>query len=412
MNVRLLSQDRRLYKLCRDIRSESSGNQWHLLAGSAENGASNTDTDLYIWDFDPDSRLSSQVGPHLSKYLFLVARKDVAKFHNWLGRTDVTILLKPITRATLSAFLGLAVSAHADRLSAATGLRAHRDEILQCLIQANLKLQEFDQERTNFLARALHDFRAPLTAISGYCDLLLNSALGPLREDQNEVLRRMNRSAKRLSRMAWAMFQLSIGRHVNVSLDLLEGDIQECVEQALHEVTPLAAGKDISISLDFDPATTLLYFDPGLIEQALVNLLDNACRFTPKSGGIEVRGYPSFWERRAAHGALPPATERRRQNSERPNAYRIDIQNYGPSIPKEHLEDIFAEYTYSGGQDRSGGGLSLAICRMILARHDGRVWAENRDTGPVFSFVLPVRTRADSASLKYTGGGGGETVTI
>ena len=313
MNVRLVSQDRRLHSLCRDICVGFPGDCWHLLAGSAENGASDADTDLYIWDFDPESSLSPEVGAHLSRYLFLVDREDVAQLHNQLGRTDVTSLLKPVTRATLSAFLGLAVSAHADRLSAATGLRTNRDEIFQCLIQTNLKLQEFDQKRINFFARALHDLRAPLTAISGYCDLLLNSVVGPLQADQNEVLRRMQPQCQ----TTLADGQRDVPVEYRTTCKRLhrsarEGDIQECVEQAVQEVTPLAAGKDISISLDLDQATTLLYFDPGLIEQALVNLLDNACKFTPKSGDIEIRGYPSFWERRAARSVVPPATERRR----------------------------------------------------------------------------------------------------
>jgi hypothetical protein len=53
--------------------------------------------------------------------------------------------------------------------------------------------------------------------------------------------------------------------------------------------------------------------------------------------------------------------------------------------------NIFEEYTsYAGGQDRSGGGLGLAICKMIATLHGGRVWAENTETGPMFSFVLPV----------------------
>jgi signal transduction histidine kinase len=362
-----------------------------LADGGTENGTS--DTDLYIWDFEPERAVPPGLRQESCKHLFLVNRKDVATFHTCLGRADANILLKPVTRTTLSAFLGLAVSAHAERLSAANGMRAERDEILQCLIQTNLKLQEFDQDRTNFLARALHDFRAPLTAISGYCDLLVNEALGPLQENQKDVLRKMNRSTERLSRMVSAMFQLSVGRQVNMRPDSREGDIRECVEQALHEVYSIAAGKDISITTDLDPAIGLLFFEPGQIEQVLINLLDNACKFTPKAGLIEIMGYPFFWDRRMTASSMPFAGERRRQNSQKPNAYRIDILNSGLPIPDEHLGDIFEEFTsYSGGQDRSGGGLGLAICRMIITRHDGRMWAENRANGPSFSFVLPVRT--------------------
>jgi len=221
----------------------------------------------------------------------------------------------------------LAISPRQDGISATSLLRADRDEMLQCLIQTNLKLQEYDQDRTNFLARAIHDFRAPLTAVSGYCGLLLSEALGPLQEHQKEVLQKMQQSSKRLSRMTSAMFQLSIGRRVKRRLDLRRGDIRDCIEQALYEVTPLAEDKRISISLDLDSDTPLLYFEQGQLEQALVNFLDNACKFTPKGGEIEIGGSPCFWERRSMHCSTPSATERRLQDSREPNAYRIDMHH-------------------------------------------------------------------------------------
>lgn len=394
MNIRLISQDNNLIKLCREIRSDFAKCPWHLFTGPAEEDTSTTD--LYIWDFDPAVGVPPSLRRGTSNQLFLVSRKDVAVFQKSSGYCDAVILLKPVTRPTLAAFLGQAVAAYADRLSAADGLRADRDEILQCLIQANLKLQEFDQDRTNFLARALHDFRAPLTAIAGYCDLLVNEALGPLRENQKEVLQKMSHSSRRLSRMASGMYQLSIGRHVHVRIERRESDIQQCIEQAVHEVRPAAEAKDISISTDLDPETTLVYLEPSSIEQVLINILDNACKFTPRSGEIEIRGGPLFWEWRSTNGSTAVATERRKQNARLPNAYRIEILNSGAPIPEEHLAHIFEEYTpYSGGQDRSGGGLGLAICRMIITRHEGRILVENRDSGPVFSFVLPLRRESE-----------------
>src|SRR5437868_10317967 len=177
-----------------------------------------------------------------SRHLFLIQRNDVARLNQNLGGAEANILLKPVTPATLSAFLGLAVSAHRDRISTANSLRADRDEILQCLIQTNLKLQEYDQDRTNFLARAVHDFRAPLTAIDGYCGLILGQQLGPITEEQQEVLERMQHSIKRLSRMATAMFQLSVGRQIEKRPNLQRGDIEACIEQAMHEITPFTEG--------------------------------------------------------------------------------------------------------------------------------------------------------------------------
>lgn len=391
MRISLLSPDSDLHKMCREILGQFPGRGGHLLV-AAEDPDTGT-ADLYIWDVQPETVFPKTLHHHLSKYLFLLDRKDVPKFRESLGQAEATILLKPLTRATLAAFLGLAVAAYEDRVATASSLRADRDDILQCLIQTNLKLQEFDQDRTNFLARALHDFRAPLTAISGYCGLLLNEALGTVNEEQREVLQRMQHSTKRLSRMTSSMFQLSVGRRVKKRPNLAEADIRECIEQALHEITPMADGKCLSISVDLSPDTPMLHLEQGLMEQVLINLLDNACKFTPKAGRIEIRGYPYFWERRSACASVAVVSERRRKESRQVNAYRVDILDSGPLVPPEHLEDIFEEYTsYSGGQDRSGGGLGLAICRMIVAQHEGRVWAENTSAGPTFSFLLPIPT--------------------
>src|SRR5437016_3303165 len=199
----------------------------------------------------------------------------------------------------------------------------------------------------------------------------------------------MQQSSKRLFRMAAAMFQLSVGRHVKRRPDLECGDIRECVEQALHEINPFAEDKDIAISADFVPSERPLYFEAGQMEQVLINILDNACKFTPKAGTIELRGYPYFWERRVSHSAVPSGAERRHRIEFEPNAYRVDIRDSGSAIPPEHLDHIFEEYTsYAGGRDRSGGGLGLAITRMIVRQHEGRGRAENRAAGPRFAVVL------------------------
>jgi signal transduction histidine kinase len=174
-------------------------------------------------------------------------------------------------------------------------------------------------------------------------------------------------------------------------VDLQRGDIRECLEQALHEIAPFADDKAIAITTDLAGCDHPLYFEAGQIEQVLINVLDNACKFTPRAGAIELHGYPYFWERRTTRSSLPPAAERRRHTVPDPNTYRIDIRDSGNAIPPEHIDHIFEEYTsYAGGRDRSGGGLGLAISRMIITQHDGRVWAENTELGPMFSIVLPV----------------------
>jgi signal transduction histidine kinase len=387
MTIDLVSSDAHLFKLCHDILSElpEFGKSLTLTTVSAENGRPSAD--LYIWDFHPNLAFPEPLAPNPLRHLFLVDRRDLSSFYERSGAVDASVLLKPVSRATLATFLLPAASPGATR-----SLRADRDEILQCLIQTNLKLQEYDQDRTTFLARAVHDFRAPLTAIGGYCGLLLSEPLGALNQNQREVLQRMQHSVTRLSRMASAMFELSIGRHVKRQPELQPGDIRACIEQALHEVGPFADEKSLAITPDLEPCGEALHFEAGQIEQVLINILDNACKFTPKAGSIEIRGYPYFWERRHVVATVPAAAERRVRNVPQANSYRIDISDSGAAIPEQHLSRIFEEYTsYAGGRDRSGGGLGLAICKMIITQHDGRVWAENRPAGPSFSIILPIR---------------------
>jgi two-component system phosphate regulon sensor histidine kinase PhoR len=176
-------------------------------------------------------------------------------------------------------------------------------------------------------------------------------------------------------------------------LNLEKADIRDCLDQALHEVALVLEDKRISVVAEIEPAPEGLFFEKSQMEHALANLLDNACKFTPRDGMIQIKGYPFFWERRAAQEAsLDRARERRVRQIEGFNSFRVDIRDSGPGIPAVHADRIFEEYTsYGGKQDRSGGGLGLAICRMILRRHQGHLWAESHPSGAVFSFVLPLR---------------------
>jgi signal transduction histidine kinase len=158
------------------------------------------------------------------------------------------------------------------------------------------------------------------------------------------------------------------------------GDIRDCVDQTLHELGPLIEEKKLDISVDIDPVPEVLHFEESQIEQVTSNLLDNACRFTPRRGRIEIKGYPFFWDQ----------LERRTGQVNTPNSFRIDILDSGPGIPQQHLKLVFEEYTsYSAGRGRTSAGLGLAICKLIMGQHNGDVWAESTPAGATFSFVLP-----------------------
>ncbi|MGH9583133.1 MAG: sensor histidine kinase, partial [Bryobacteraceae bacterium] len=354
---------------------------------------------LCFWDYKPEIRIPENARWGAGCFA-LVESRHLDAFRAAHPQAEAGIVLKPVTYAVMRALFAqtLAMSASAAR-AGEDSVRSDRDDILQCLMQANLRLQQYDAERTNFLGRALHDFHAPLTALSGYCGLLLEEKTGLLNEHQKVIVNRMHHSVRRLSRMSRAMFQLSVGRHVNLKPALREGDIRECAEQALYEIQQLVQEKDLQLDIDLEPACEPLFLDSGQIEQVLINLLENACKFSPRAGTITVKGYCCFAERRANNVLCRADSDRRSRQAAGPNAYRIDIVDSGPGVSPEHLKSIFEEYvSYAGGQDRSRGGLGLAICRMILDRHQGGIWAENCRSGAVFSFILPLRQAESAAS--------------
>ena len=347
--------------------------------------------DLLIWDMESARRPpGSPTFAANQEQLFLVSRKDLHEFLTSMPLGAGSTLLKPVSRRTLEIFVEQVVARKRDRtpvsreIDVATTESGAKD-VLQCLLMANLKLQEYDQDRTNFLARAVHDFRAPLMAASGYSSILLEGAMGSLNHGQADLVQRIQHSVEKLSRMAAGMLQLSVGKHVAKTPDLRESSLETCIDNAVHEIEPMALDKRITVSVTLDEPGAPLYLESQQIEQVIVNLLENACRFTPKGGSIEVRGYPVCSPAYLPHGENqdgPPASR---------NGYRVDVGDSGSGILPEHLESVFEEYTsYGGSQDRSRGGLGLAICKMILASHRGQIWAENTSSGARISFILPL----------------------
>lgn len=382
LKVTLVSDDRILYDLCREVLLELS-----LPAMAYEQpGSQHAPADLRIWDLTADTYRDAQKTGAAGEFgdLFVVARKSLPEVQKLIPTGAFAFLLKPVQRPVLRAFLASALnrSSGSRRTNGTEGDAGNRHELLQALLETNVRLQECDQDRTNFLARALHDFRTPLTALQGYCDMLIRQKTGSLQPDQIELLQRMQHSIRRLAKMSNSMFELSIHHNTDSKPNLVRSSIDVCVQNAVHQITPISDEKGIVLSIDLEPHDTHLYFDPAAIEQVLVNLLENACKFTPRGGAIQIRGRLSYSDQRAE---LTP-------NPKLLPVYRIELLDTGSGILPEHLESIFEEFTsYAGARDRSGGGLGLAICKMLVTAHGGSIWAESSHVGTKISFTLPVR---------------------
>jgi len=161
--------------------------------------------------------------------------------------------------------------------------------------------------------------------------------------------------------------------------------------------------KHIEIRVQSDPPLETLFFDDMQIEQVLVNLLDNACRFTPRNGLIEIDARPVFWDRRCPNLIEGVEADRRESTCLDYNAYRVEVRDSGPGVPPGDVERIFQEYTTDPGTyEWSRAGLGLAICRQIIHAHHGVVFAESKGQGATFVFMLPYAegmTRPETTNL-------------
>lgn len=387
MKIVLVSTDRVEYAACCDLLAEDSS-----LTFSLQQPTKLTpEAGIFLWDFDPSLPFpDNPPDGHGQQNLILVHRRHLPDLNERMT-LFAGVILKPLTRAKLNAFMFTHQSTICDNMPPDQS-RAKRDDTLQALMETNLRLQLYDHDRTRFLARAVHDFRAPLMALGGYCDLLVKGQLGAINDDQKEILSRMQHSARRLSRMASAMLQLSVGDESEAEGMLRPFDIAKVTEEALRDIAPLAQEKHVELAVESKVPPVPLSLDPAQIEQVIIHLLENACKSSPKFGRVQVHSYPYFWERR--HHVDPSAAilNRRSRDSKDPNAFRVDITDSGPPLTPDQLSHIFDQYV-DGEQtpNRSVCGLGLAVCRLILKRHSGTVWADNTPNGVTFSFVLPLR---------------------
>src|SRR5438105_13163911 len=293
MRIRLVSGDRFLYRLCREVLLGFRDRAWDF--GMVASYDQARGADLFLWDLPADSPFPGDDFDPENKGIFLIARRHLKLLQRRTALAGFNLVLKPVNPVLLRALLEEALSQYEARSmegQIAEQMRLERDEMLQHLLHANLKRQEYDQDRTNCLAHSVHDFRAPLTAVQGYCSLLLDKHLGPLTAEQMKVLEHMQRSVRRLSRLTAGMFQMSVGPQAPRRPARREGDIEACIAQAVHEVKPVLESKNIQLRVEVSPPPEKLFIDEIQIEQTLVNLLDNACRLTHRRGKIDLCAYP------------------------------------------------------------------------------------------------------------------------
>jgi two-component system phosphate regulon sensor histidine kinase PhoR len=258
----------------------------------------------------------------------------------------------------------------------AVPLRDEDDRGMGVLLVMNdlTKLNRLENIRQDFVANVSHELKTPITAIKGYVETLLDGAL----EDEDNARRFLNivvRQANRLDAIVDDLLTLSRieDREEREDIQLVEGEVGQVLESALQTCAVHADEKDIIVEVECDEELYAPINQP-LLEQAVINLLNNAIAYSP-------------------HGTLITLRCQATLNRQGGRLVQISVTDNGPGIAKEHLPRLFERFyrcDKARSRDQGGTGLGLAIVKHIAHAHKGTVEVESTPgKGSTFTITLP-----------------------
>ena len=232
-------------------------------------------------------------------------------------------------------------------------------EVQQALVKA-----ETETLRNTLLSSVSHDIRTPLASITGAITTLLQKDVTFRPDQRQELLQTIYEEAEHLNQIIRNVLDMTRLEAGAIKVKKTWQPLEEIVGAVLNRLDERLKGRPVKTSLPED--LPLVSFDPLLIEQVLVNLLDNAIKYTSQETPIELSAYVKDGE------------------------IIVEIEDRGTGIPAGEEEKIFDKFVR--GSSKGGGiGLGLTICRAIITAHGGWIRAENRQGGgAIFRFSLPL----------------------
>lgn len=246
------------------------------------------------------------------------------------------------------------------------GVAVEKARLIAELKQAYSELNELDQVKSDFIAIASHELRTPLAIIMGYVGFLREEATPDTAVHLDQVMA----ASERLRGLIQDMLNLRYTDSDELPLQRQRVDLSVLLRELVLEKKEAFRSRQQTVTLRLAKMPVWVELDREKMGQALVNLLDNAAKFTPVNGRIEVSVY-----------------------SKQAEAWCC-IEDNGPGIPPDKLERIFKRFYQVESSLRrrhEGMGLGLTIAKEMVSLHNGRIWAESEgETGSTFYVVLPL----------------------
>jgi signal transduction histidine kinase len=259
-----------------------------------------------------------------------------------------------------------------------SGLEEKVQERTKELAQANRRLQELDQLKSDFLSTASHELRTPLTSIKAFAEILLDSPnLAP--EMKTRFLGIIEKESDRMARLISDFLDLTKIESGTAHWMMRDSDLVEIVRRSAATLAPNAAKKGIELTVaPSEPQP--VWADADRLQDVITNLIGNAVKFCSHGGRIGLR-----LDRVTSSG----------HRSNLPGEYvRVAVTDDGPGIRSDERERVFEKF-YQSVENRlagSGSGLGLAISKEIVMHHKGEIWVDSEaGVGSTFYFTLPLQ---------------------
>ena len=236
------------------------------------------------------------------------------------------------------------------------------------LKEANIELRRADEIKTQFLSVISHELRTPITPMNAQLQMMLAGYFGELTDKQKNSLEMIQRNTERLDRLISEVLDISKLEAGVMQFNLVPANLNEILENAVETMKVQALNKNLKLTFKEDKVPEVM-IDKDRITQVIMNLLNNAIKFTDSGGGIEVE-----------------------LSSDIDHAM-VKVKDNGIGIRKEDLDRLFKPFEQldsSYGRKYGGSGLGLAICKRIITYHGGKIWTESEfGKGSSFQFIIP-----------------------
>lgn len=250
-------------------------------------------------------------------------------------------------------------------------------DAIQWILRDITARKELDALRDDMTSMIFHDLRSPLGNIVSSLEMM--GALMPNDETLLSMLNIAKNSTGRIQRLVNSLLDINRLESGQQVADQNSVDPLELIRESLRDVEPSAAARQQKLEVKTISILPLIWVDVDMIYRVFVNLLENAIKFTPVGGRVEIGGqttdgvFVKFWVRDNGLGISPPDQER-----------------------------IFEKFTRVRGKNRPGGlGVGLAFCRLAVLGHGGDIWVESEvDKGTTFWLTLPVAQKKATGQLK------------